>query len=701
VMGLDVILSGGRRSLSTAAAAASLALGHVRFQRELQSLPDSERAARSRLYLVDFAAQLRDLFLANGGFQVKLGQMICMQKGILPKEITNTLAPCCEAAQSVPLREVSQVVCERLGVEKLGDVFASVGEEPIASASIAQVHRAKLVDGEDVILKVQHRNVERLMQADVAFLPYLMSMMAVVEPEHGMEMMATLVEDMLGQECDFRIEGHNRERLAAILERAGASKRSPHCDVSLPKVHWSLCREGCMVQEFVYGALTLTALREAPNPQVPFGVAVRELAHVFAECIFVHGYTHNDLHPGNVMVRANSKLSKASNGNAVKIALRVHGNFLAASIVALLYLASAVSAVLALRSAWGWVLLPLARSNLFAVCLVVALARSFDPRQAYFLAGEAMVRAAGDALPKKQRATGVAPMPAPAERGGVIDIDVQRRSTPRFVAAAALKEEAPELRALLDRARLAAVGLSFGVGAAAVGEHRALRAKVDDFLQRRIGARFELVLIDHGFHTDVPEALRLTFCKMWVGTGLRDEALLREAAIELGCAEDDFDKIPLMLCLMPWQTWLDGRFPGLTRTAMMLRDKKTGLRAIRPLIAKIPKAIHVIMRSNRQVFALFQMQYGMVPKMRLEFMRAMTRMALVGLGASRSDTLPDPANLDTADCAFFLRETAAADKVMRQRFKWEMPLFVEPDAEATELFIKAMREQMRAEGKND
>ncbi|KAJ1463236.1 ABC1 family-domain-containing protein [Pelagophyceae sp. CCMP2097] len=622
-MGLDVILSGGRRSLSTAAAAASLALGHVRFQRELQSLPDSERAARSRLYLVDFAAQLRDLFLANGGFQVKLGQMICMQKGILPKEITNTLAPCCEAAQSVPLREVSQVVCERLGVEKLGDVFASVGEEPIASASIAQVHRAKLVDGEDVILKVQHRNVERLMQADVAFLPYLMSMMAVVEPEHGMEMMATLVEDMLGQECDFRIEGHNRERLAAILERAGASKRSPHCDVSLPKVHWSLCREGCMVQEFVYGALTLTALREAPNPQVPFGVAVRELAHVFAECIFVHGYTHNDLHPGNVMVRANSKLSKASNGNAVKIALRVHGNFLAASIVALLYLASAVSAVLALRSAWGWVLLPLARSNLFAVCLVVALARSFDPRQA------------------------------------------------------------------------------FGVGAAAVGEHRALRAKVDDFLQRRIGARFELVLIDHGFHTDVPEALRLTFCKMWVGTGLRDEALLREAAIELGCAEDDFDKIPLMLCLMPWQTWLDGRFPGLTRTAMMLRDKKTGLRAIRPLIAKIPKAIHVIMRSNRQVFALFQMQYGMVPKMRLEFMRAMTRMALVGLGASRSDTLPDPANLDTADCAFFLRETAAADKVMRQRFKWEMPLFVEPDAEATELFIKAMREQMRAEGKND
>ena len=108
---------------------------------------------------------------------------------------------------------------------------------------------------------------------------------------------------MLEQEVDFRVEGANRERLSAICERSGRSERSRFSTLYFPRVLWDFCAESIMVQEYMDDALSLADREKVEAVGIPFTTALAELAAFFAECCFVHGYMHNDLHFGNVMVR--------------------------------------------------------------------------------------------------------------------------------------------------------------------------------------------------------------------------------------------------------------------------------------------------------------------------------------------------------------------------------------------------------------
>ena len=114
-------------------------------------------------------------------------------------------------------------------------------------------------------------------------MPYLLAMVEMIEPNHGLRAFTVLLEDMLAQEVDFRVEAHNRERLAAVLERSGRSARSAHADVQLPRVFWELCREGLMVQELAAAAVSLQDKAAVEAAGVPFVLAVAELAEVSPE----------------------------------------------------------------------------------------------------------------------------------------------------------------------------------------------------------------------------------------------------------------------------------------------------------------------------------------------------------------------------------------------------------------------------------
>ncbi|EGB03996.1 hypothetical protein AURANDRAFT_67559 [Aureococcus anophagefferens] len=442
------LATGGVRSLRTAKTAATMGLAHRQFQKELAKLladdagagrrgkrsvvfhsfrlmfgratiprsadvffrkrarADHPPSKRRRIttgdgaveracdaYMARAAATFRDHVLREGGFQVKIGQMVAMQKALLPLAVTETLAPCCDAARAAPFSSLEKAVAERLGVHRLDEIFARVDHRPIGAASVAQVR--------------------------------------ALEPDHGLESFV-----------DFRIEGHNRERLAAILERSGRSARSAVARVRLPRVHWALTREGVMVQDFVARAAALGDRAAVEALGVPFTVAVSELSQIFAECVFVHGYTHNDLHGGNVLVTAPERGSGASPG--VRAWLR--RGFLAFVYGSLVVVAAAASAAVAAVAAACWAAPhPLLRT----VALSVA--------------------------------------------GGAV--------LSRF-----------------DRHRAAAVAAA--VASLGIGEHRSLVAFFDGTLYPP--EKFDVVLIDHGFHTDVPDAFRLTFCKTWAAVGLRD-----------------------------------------------------------------------------------------------------------------------------------------------------------------------------------
>ena len=629
------IAKGGRRTLETAKAVASMVEIHKDFKRRKAEGGAPKEATDA--YLLAMATAFRDMVMKNGGFQVKVGQMLSMNSAIFPEVVAKTLHECCEGAKALPLDDVMVAIENRdtgLG-RRLHDVFLQIESKALAAASIAQVHRATLkACGSRVLVKVQHPGVKDSMAADVAILPALISLVDMLEPNHGLRPMMFMIEAMLRQEMDFRIEGANRERLAAVVDRSRRTERSQFANVVFPTVYWDYCCESVMVQEFAEGAVSLGSRAAVQALGVPYAVALRELSIFFAEGAFVHGYMHNDLHTGNAMVRpvrdgrARSRLERAAATPDV-----------AAKALAALY-AAALAVVLA--ACYGGLWAPLRRQTRgtvldwpfamvaqlvqTALFSLVAAAVFFgrDPDQL----SQVLKPAAGESV---------------AERG------------------AKLLEAYPRAAAL---------------GEALLAKHAAAKAALELRAAELARVRFDLVIIDHGFHTHVSYETRLAWCKCWAAIGLCDEELLVEAAADFGLEGDDYKHLPMMLSLFPYPLWRENRYGTLGEWLKLLKSKDWGVMAFAEVLnKKMPREFHLMHRTSQQVGALFQIEYGMGWKSGLEFLRLMTRHALLGLRFRdrAAAVLPVPGELKTPDRAWFDREGPAVEARMERQFKWNVP----------------------------
>lgn len=604
------ISKGGKRSKDTFTTVMDLINEHKKFKKEIAEMierkaPDDEIQTRTSSYLMTSAERVRDMMLRHGGFQVKLGQAISAQKNMLPREITQTLSACCDKAYSQPLSAIQAQVTAVLG-RPLDEVFSYISEEPLAAASIAQVHRARLrSSGEEVIVKVVHPGVNDNMRADAAFMPYLIKLIERVEPGHGLHPLHVTMDSMLQQELDMRREGQNRERLAAVIARSERSERSEHADVLCPRVYWELCRDGLMVQEFASGAVALGDKDEVNALGVPYQLAVAELAELFGETAFIHGYLHNDLHPGNVLVRRSS-----ASGPQPSPQLR---QFALVGLLSAAYLAMALLAVLLL-------------------CCLAKLASLRAWLSASFCSLAILLSSVVLAGARSERA--------------------EKERLQQWVRGL------PEMLLML--------------AASGFGLHMRLRGKAERLVSRATRDRFELIIIDHGFHTYLPFEFRMTWCKVWAAVGLVNEPLLQEAAAELNLEGDEYKVLPLILGLLPYPYWKRHQFPSPAELIELMKDEDIGLPRCKSMDKKMPHLWHLVMRVNGQVSALFQMQYGLSPTCRYEFMRLMTRSALMGLRFTERPIgeLPVPGCLTTADREFFEASLPLVEEQMRAEFRW-------------------------------
>ncbi|XP_038071512.1 aarF domain-containing protein kinase 1-like [Patiria miniata] len=259
--------------------------------------PGSERynKLKSKVHLRS-AQRLYRLCCKNGGVFIKAGQHVGALDYLLPKEYVETMkvlhndAPCSE------LEDIKKVIEEDLKC-KVDDVFLDFSDKPIGTASLAQVHRAKLQDGRSVAVKVQHPYVKAYSDVDMKTIDFLLHAAARLFPEFELLWLSEEMQEKLPIELDFLQEGRNAEKAARLLGHFKFLK--------VPKVYWDLSTTRVLTMEYCQGGRVDDA-KYMKQHDIDVNKVTQTLGKMYSEMIFVHGFVHCDPHPGNVLVRKTS-----------------------------------------------------------------------------------------------------------------------------------------------------------------------------------------------------------------------------------------------------------------------------------------------------------------------------------------------------------------------------------------------------------
>lgn len=242
------------------------------------------------------AYRIRAVLEELGPIFVKFGQILSTRRDLLPDDIAEELAKLQDNVPPFPGAEARAIV-ERAFGRPVGELFSAFDEQPLASASIAQVHAARLGAAEDVIVKVVRPGIRRVIERDISLMRIL-ARAAERYWAHGRRLKPTRVvaeiEKTILDELDMMREAAN----ASQLRRNFAG--SPQLYV--PEVHWPLTRQNVLVTERVRG-IPISALEDLRDA----GVDLRQLAETGVELFFTQVFRdrffHADLHPGNLFVQ--------------------------------------------------------------------------------------------------------------------------------------------------------------------------------------------------------------------------------------------------------------------------------------------------------------------------------------------------------------------------------------------------------------
>lgn len=246
--------------------------------------------------------RLRLAFEELGPTFIKLGQMLATREDLLPPEWTEELTRLHTSVAPVPFEEILPVIERALG-RPPSEVFVDLEREPSGSASIAQVHRARLRDGREVVLKVRRPGIEAKIEADVRLLAHLARVIESEVPEARRYQPTRVVEEFrrsLMRELDLALEARNIERFARNF------RDEPH--ILIPQVFMLWTSSLMNVQEHIDGTCgeDHAAIERA-------GLDAKQLAHRGAEAvlkmILVDGFFQADPHPGNVIYLPGNRLA--------------------------------------------------------------------------------------------------------------------------------------------------------------------------------------------------------------------------------------------------------------------------------------------------------------------------------------------------------------------------------------------------------
>ncbi len=253
---------------------------------------DTAEASRSVI-----SRRLREAAEHLGPTYIKLGQIISSGEGLFPAELVDEFKKCRDQVPAEPFDVVRLTVEQDLGA-RLEDVFSSFDETALAAASIAQVHAATLITGENVVVKVQRPSVSQFVRKDLRVMAWLAPHLVGRIPVAALANPPSLVElfaETIVEELDFRMEAANMLDVAAMLHDLDQDR------YVVPRPHPTLVTRRVLVMERVYG-FNFDDVAGMQDAGIDTEDVVRTAMVAFMEGAVVEGIFHGDLHGGNLFV---------------------------------------------------------------------------------------------------------------------------------------------------------------------------------------------------------------------------------------------------------------------------------------------------------------------------------------------------------------------------------------------------------------
>jgi predicted unusual protein kinase regulating ubiquinone biosynthesis (AarF/ABC1/UbiB family) len=232
------------------------------------------------------------------GLLIKACQFIATRADILPDEWVATLSGLHDSVPPRPFATIRRQVENELGCP-IEDIFAQFDPAPLAAASLAQVHRARTLDGRQCAVKIQYPGIAGIIRADLRNLMFTLRLLARLERDLDFRIIARELLKYIPMELDFLNEARNCE----ILRRNFASRP----DVVIPQVYDEFTTRRVLTMELVEG-IKITDTEGLALAAIDKHEVAQKLIEIFTEMILRDGFFHADPHPGNILVQPGPRL---------------------------------------------------------------------------------------------------------------------------------------------------------------------------------------------------------------------------------------------------------------------------------------------------------------------------------------------------------------------------------------------------------
>lgn len=280
----------------------------------------SKSEEKTNLNLQDIGIKLRKTLQDLGPTFIKLGQIASSRRDLIPEEITTELEKLQDDVMSIPFDDVRSIIESELG-DSIENLLQNFHEEPLATASIGQVHLATLFSGEEVAIKVQRPDIVPTIETDLEilhdFAQFLEEKFAWARTYRICDMVDEFTYS-LKDELDYTVEGRNAER----IQRQFSQSKTVH----IPKIYWEFTTKKVLTMEMVRG-IKVSKIDQLKNEGYDRTLIAERITNAMFEQILGAGFFHGDPHPGNIYIMPNNVIAFLDFGMVGRISNDLKYNF--------------------------------------------------------------------------------------------------------------------------------------------------------------------------------------------------------------------------------------------------------------------------------------------------------------------------------------------------------------------------------------